>query len=254
MRMGVLAFAVLLFLSQSVFAEFPKTIHFVCPEWKPMVFSEGEKIKGLYTEYLETIFNKNMNIKVKYSIVPWKRAQLYVEKGDADLILTVPTKKRLTFSIKNVKPIYQMYLHIYTYKNHKQINQIRKIKTAKDILKLDLTPVTNLGNGWHKQHIDSYGINTYYVPKEDNIVKFLASKRADIMIEAVIPTNYKIEQYGLVSKLELTNARFGPLNFHILMSKKSKYVKYMPQINRVIQKLTMNGTLHNLTKKYKKLQ
>ena len=253
MRIGVLAFAVLLFFSQSVFAEFPKTIHFVCPEWKPMFFSEGEKIKGLYTEYLETIFKKNMNIKVKYSIVPWKRAQLYVEKGGADLILTVPTKKRLKFSIKNVKPIYQMYLHIYTYKNHKQINQIRKIKSAKDILKLDLTPVTNLGNGWHKQHIDSYGINTYYVPKEDNIVKFLASKRADIMIEAVIPTNYKIKQYGLVSKLELTNARFGPLNFHILMSKKSKYVNYMPQINRVIQKLTKNVTLQNLTKKYKKL-
>jgi polar amino acid transport system substrate-binding protein len=254
MRIGVLVFAVLLFFAQPLFAEFSKTIHFSCPEWKPMLYSEGGKIKGMYTEFLGAIFEKNMSIKVKYDIIPWKRAQIYVEKGDADLILTVPTKKRLTFSIKNEKPIYQMYLHIYTYKNHKQIRQIRQIKLAKDILKLDLIPVTNLGNGWHKQHIDSYGVNTYYVPREDNIVRVLASKRADIMIDAVIPTNYKIKQYGLVSKLELTNARFGPLNFHILMSKKSKYVKYMPQINRVVNKLTKNGTLQNITQKYKKLK
>lgn len=253
MRIIVFSLIAFFYFSQYIFAGNSNTIHFACPQWKPMFYSEGEKIKGLYVEYLETIFSKNMNIKVKYSIVPWKRAQMYVEKGDADLILTVPTKKRLTFSIKNEIPIYKMYLHIYTYKNHKKIDQIRRIKTAKDILNLNLTPVTNLGNGWHKQQIDSHGINTYYVPKEDNIVQFLASKRADIMIEAVIPMNYKIKQYKLVPKIELTNARFGPLNFHILMSKKSRFIGMIPAINWVIKKLHKSQYFKNTADRYSAL-
>ncbi|MCP3925868.1 MAG: transporter substrate-binding domain-containing protein [Desulfobacterales bacterium] len=254
MRISVFILAVLLFLSQYSLAETKETINFACAEWKPILFIEDAEIKGLYAEFLEEIFGKNMNMKIKYSFLPWKRAQKSVEKGDADFTLTVPTKKRLTYSIKNEKPIYQMYLHIYTYKNHEKIDQIREIKSAKDILNIGLIPVTNLGNGWHKQNIDSLGIDTYYVTKEDDIVKFLASKRGDIMIEAVIPMNYKIKQYGLVSKIELTNARFGPLNFNILLSKKSKYVYLMPEINSVVNRLIKDGTMGKLTSKYMKLE
>ena len=33
--------------------------------------------------------------------------------------------------------------------------------------------------------------------------------------------NHDIKRLGLVSEIELTPARFGPLNYHLLMGKKS---------------------------------
>lgn len=251
MRTILISFFILLSITGENLAE---TVSYSTPEWRPMFYKEKDTFKGFYYEIINEIFHKQMGVKVKYSITPWKRAQKYAEIGIIDMILTVPTKKRLAYAIKSERPIYKLYLHIYTYKNHKKLDKIRKIKSAKDILQLNLTPVTNLGNGWHKQKIDSHGIDTHYVPKEDNIVKFLASRRADIMIEAVIPMNYKIKQYGLESEIVLTEARFGPINFHLLISKKSKFASRMPEINRTVDMLFKKGVIQKLTKKYTKLK
>jgi ABC-type amino acid transport substrate-binding protein len=82
----------------------------------------------------------------------------------------------------------------------------------------------------------------------------LAAKRADIVIDAVIPTNYLIKKLGLRSKIELTKARFGPLNFHILLGKKSRYRGLLPEINKAVDTLIQNGTLERLNEKYMNLE
>jgi len=259
------AFFLLLSVCQSASAEssqnsFSEVIYSL-PEgdWYPVHYKGKTSIdkiegcsehEGLFIELLDEVFNKRLGVDLNCHPRPWKRAQANVKRGVADFLITVPTEDRLKYSVKSKQPIFQLFMHVYTYADHPLIENIKNIKTVQDIVRLGLIPVTNRGNGWHKENIDSYGASTHYVNLDEDIIKFLAAKRADIMIDAAITTNYKIKKLGLSSKLEFTEVRFGPLNFHILMSKKAKAVRLMPAIDAAIKSMIDRGVLEKTTQKY----
>ncbi len=198
--------------------------------------------KGLYIEIAEEIFVKELGYRLVIEQYPWKRAQQNVREGIADITFTIPTAERLEYALVSDQPILKMYLNLYTYAGHPKLGEIRKIKTVQDIIALGLKPVTNLGNGWHKENIENAGVTAFYVPNDENIIQFLALKRADIMIDAPIFMNHLIQQYNLESKIVKTDVMFGPLNFHLLVSKNSRYAQLMPKINEVINELEKRGT------------
>lgn len=206
--------------------------------------------KGLFIDILERVLVQELGMGLVLEPYPWKRAQKQVEDGNADFLISVPTRERLLYSIASDEPLLKMHLHVYTYAGHPQLDRIRKISTPMDIIALHLTPVTNEGNGWHKENIDALGIKTLYVPNDGNLVQFLAKRRADIMIDAPITMNHLIRQYGLTADIVQTDVRFGPVNFHLLMSRKSRHVDLMPQINTAIGKMAADGTLEKLALEY----
>lgn len=229
-------------------------IVFATSEWIPMSFQNcRNEPEGLYVDFLQKVF-RNLNAKPTVRFRPWKRAQAEVEKGVSDFLITVPTQKRLEYSVQSKEPFHLMYLHIYTYKDHPKRDLIEKIRTIDDILKLNLTAVSNLGNEWHINEIESKGVKTIYVGSETPALNFLAMKRADIMIDAIIPTNYLIRSNDLTSKIERTNARFGPLKVYILMSKKSSFINMMPEIEKAYAEVKKSGEFDKLIKGYSLLE
>ena len=262
-----LVFTVLSLFSvcQSVYAESSQDsfseVTYSLPEgdWYPIQHKSKTSIdnigncagyEGLYFELLDELFNKQLSIDINCHLLPWKRAQAHVKRGLADFLITVATDERLEYAVKSKQPIFQLYMHVYTYVDHPLIESIKNIKTVQDIVRLGLIPVTNRGNGWHKENIDAYGVPTHYVSLEKDIIKFLAAKRADIVIDAAITTNYKIKQLGLSSKIEFTEVRFGPVDFHLLMSKKSPAIKLMPAIDEAMQSMIDKGKLEKINQKY----
>ena len=209
--------------------------------------------KGLFIEIVEEIFAKELGYKLVIEQYPWKRAQQNVKEGNADITLSVPTSERLEYAFMSDKPILKMYLNVYTYAGHPKLKEIREIQTVQDIIALKLKPVTNLGNGWHKENIENAGVTTSYVQGDENLVQFLALKRADIMIDAPLFMNHLINEYKLGSKIVRTDVLFGPINFHLLVSKNSRYAELMPKINKAIDKLAKNGKLEQMASKYSHL-
>jgi ABC-type amino acid transport substrate-binding protein len=63
----------------------------------------------------------------------------------------------------------------------------------------------------------------------------------------------EIKRLGLTKEIVATGAPFAPLKFHLLLSKKSKYLYLLPRINQAIAVLKKNGTLDRLAAKYTKL-
>lgn len=239
------------------------TYSFSDADWYPIFYKPNRNAgnssgcrdyEGLFIELLDEIFNKRLNIDVQCKTFPWKRAQLNVKTGQDDFLITVPTEPRLKYAVKSKQPIFQLHMHVYTYSGHPLIDEIKNIKTLEDIVDLDLVTVTNLGNGWHKQFIEAHGIPTHYTQDDEHILKFLAAKRADIIIDAKTPTNYNIKRLGLSSQIEFTDVTFGPLDFYLLMSKKSKATMLMPAIDETIQALTLEGYLERVTEKYMLLE
>lgn len=226
-------------------------ISLAASSWPPYIYKDKSgNGKGLHIDILRELFETEMGLSLEYKELPWKRAQLNVQYGQADVLLTVPTEERLTYAVKSEQAVYELYLYAYTYKDHPRLNEINAITSGLDVKKLELLPVTNRGNSWHKLNIDSFGVKTYYVNEEENAFRVLAHRRADITIEPLYAGSYLINKFGLSSKIVPTKARFGPLLFHLLLSKKSKYFKKMDQINQALNRLKTSGRLQEILNKY----
>jgi polar amino acid transport system substrate-binding protein len=88
------------------------------------------------------------------------------------------------------------------------------------------------------------------VPGDEQIVRFLALKRADGMIEVAPSMNHLIEKMGMASQLVQTDVTFGPIDFHIMVSKKSPFASRINEIETALKKLQENGTFQQLWSKY----
>ena len=231
----------------------PRLVRYVALDSAPMATADASSasgIKGLYADILDDILGKRMKLPWSCTLLPWKRAQTEVQAGNADILITVPTTERRKYALISSQPVYEAYLYVYTYKDHPKIAEIRKIKSAEDIVRLELTPVTNLGNNWHRENIDAAGIKTHYVPAEENLARFLAAKRADILIDTPPSMNRIIDNLGLAQQIEMTPARFGPIRFHILVGQKSPFAASMKSLNQAVDQFVLDGTRERLASKY----
>ncbi len=245
--------ALLAILSLNTAATEPNVIRYATIDVPPMATADPGSpsgLKGLYADILDDILGKRLKRQWTGTLLPWKRAQAEVQNGTSDILITIPTAERRAYTLVSTQPVYEESLHVYTYKDHPKIEEIRKIKTAEDILRLGLTPVTNLGNNWHRENIDAAGIKTHYVPADENLAKFLAAKRADIMIDKPSSMNRLIENLKLTQQIEMTPARFGPIKFHILVSQKSPLASSMPSLNQAVEQFVKDGTRERLAAKY----
>lgn len=231
------------------------SIKYSCHNWLPMSYKTDEGFAGgLYIDILTEVFTKELNIPLAIKFSSWQRAQVEVKKGVTDFLITVATEDRLKYTEKSSEPFFLLYLYVYTYTGHPLSDQIDLIETPEDIIKLNLKTVTNIGNGWHKSNMEAKGVQTHYVRLEDSALSFLAAKRADIMIDALISTNHIIREKKLASKIRLTKSRFGPLKMHLLMSKKSSFLKLMPKIDRTFKKLQDEGVIKEIITRYSSLK
>ena len=252
-----LSAALLLLVPLAARAQAPSLLRCVATDSAPMISPDPAQpwsARGLEADILNEVLARRLKRPWVCTFVPWQRAQEQLRYGEADLLITIPTPERLEYALATDQPVIEMYLHVYTYPGHPKLKEIRKIRSAQDILRLGLKPVTNLGNNWHRTNIDAVGVETHYAPSDENIAMILASRRADIMIDTPITMNPMIESLGLSRQLEMTPARFGPVAFHILVSRKSPLAASMDTLNRAVATFIQDGTRERLTARYTTLR
>jgi len=227
-------------------------IVFAAGAWAPYAYMDKNgQAKGLYIDILTELFEKQLGMELVYQNVPWKRAQYNVQNGQADFLVTVPTESRLQYAVQSNLPVLEFYLKVYTYVNHPKLAQINNISSGSDIKEAGLVPVTNIGNGWHKKNIDSFGVATQYVPSEENAFNVLASKRADLTIEAEFSGRYMINSLKLNDQVVATDGTFGPLKFYLLMGKKSQHLPRLSQLNSALNELLNSDRMEEIINNYK---
>jgi ABC-type amino acid transport substrate-binding protein len=224
-------------------------------EWAPFSYNvPSGGVSGLYIDILREIFTNEMGIVLEADLLPWKRAQFEVKNGNSDFLVTVATKERLEYALKSRVPILELYLFAYTYAGHPRLEAINRIESPHGIKQLNLRPVTNLGNNWHKINIDGLGVSTHYVADEELAFSILAARRADISIEPLYAGSYLINHLGLSQKVVPTRAKFGPIIFHLLLSKKSAYTDRWEDINTAIEKVVRSDRYREILSAYEEIQ
>ncbi len=232
----------------------PEQIKFVFSEWKPVFYlDQNKRMRGVYAEILTELFEKKLGMEIRYEMLPWKRCQHYIQTGDADITIMFPTEERLQYAAKSASPLYQFSLNIFTYKNHPKLEEIKKVTSPQDIKLLNLVPVTNLGNGWHKNNIDNHGIKTHYLAEDIQLFEYLARKRADIVIDLLVPSLHYIKEQELEDAIEVTDVRFGPLEMHLMLSKKSRFLNRLPEIDEAFEQLKSEGAMDSIIQRYESL-
>jgi polar amino acid transport system substrate-binding protein len=68
-----------------------RPLTFVCEEWAPYEYLEGETVVGVDAAVVDRIM-KRLGIPYQISIYPWSRAWMLAEKGQADAVLSVSYK------------------------------------------------------------------------------------------------------------------------------------------------------------------
>ncbi|QTA79868.1 Solute-binding protein family 3 domain-containing protein, MltF-like [Desulfonema limicola] len=102
-------------------------ISIVTPQWDEQTNNDGT---GLFFEIIKTVYEP-AGIKMKYSFVPWKRAQMMVSSTQADAMVCV--WKEHALEEKQLIPVYPMFIE-YTAAVYKKetIKTWEGIKTLND--------------------------------------------------------------------------------------------------------------------------
>ena len=193
---------------------------------------EGE-CRGIYCEIANQVFTEELGIAVIAVQHPWARIQREVELGNIDVMFAMPSEPRKRYGFVSDEPIFLNTMKVFTYIDHPRLAEIKQIRVEEDIKALNLTAITNQGNAWHSSHIESLGITTVHAISDEHILKMLAAKRGDLVIDTSASMRYMMEDMALTDKFLETDAVIDRANIHIILSKKSKFSSRMPEIDEV---------------------
>lgn len=211
---------------------------------------KGETTGFLYDIAIEAL-QKRMGIKVNLDFLSWQRCQVLVKAGDYDMMLTIPTAERLNYSGTTKTPVWKKIRYVYTYKNHPKMIDINSINGLEDIKRLKLSVISYIGNGWIKESVEGIGIKVNYSPVIENMYQMLINRRGDLILEERSLVDAALKKDPVLAKNIIKTEGIGSSSgFHIMISKKSKYIDILEELDKVIQEMWDDGTIEDILSRY----
>ena len=250
-----LALTSIVFLSQDCFAEAQPEIKVVFMEGlEPLCWEENGQPMGLQPEITQYVLSK-LGIKAQYLFLPWARAQHMIENGEADLMMTMPTKSRFAFAVFGKEMTTPNYWNVFIKKNN-----VKLLEKAKNFQKLeDLKPYLILdfiGNGWSSTYLkESEGYKVDRSPLMEQIVRKLVANRGDLTINSSTSVNWFLHKLKLVGQLEEIDIVAPGTRFHMTfqVSRKSPWVQkgLVKALDIELRKMKKSGEWLKILRKYK---
>lgn len=242
---------VIWFAGPQAYAEKPLVIDY--PDFYPFFTRDASgRMTGFFYEIITGALTERMGIEVEWRRFPWGRCQANVRDGFADAIVTVPTKKRLQYTLTHPTPFYRKSLHLFTRSDHPRMGDVLRVKSIADIAEMKFSVVTYVANDWNKTHVESLGIRTYKTPQLNGVWLMLAEGRGDIAIEWPFAAWPEIKEQSLSALLIDTGTVLGSMPFHLLVGKESAYLSVLGEFEKTILDMKADGVIDAVVKRYKK--
>lgn len=219
--------------------------HFARP---PIDWQEEEKIVGAGIEILEMIFQE-LGIEVESRYVgPWKRVLVNLEDGEIDVMCGLYlTEERKEFA-EFTEPFSDDNVTIFVWHD-----RAFPFETWDDLQGKIFGDILGASRGqefekWREQH----NAKIEYV--SDNLLnlKKLEVGRIDCFIASYYLGIMYIRKHGYEGKIIPLKKPVSTQQLRYAFSKKSPFVKYLPQINQHIQKMRENGRVEAIFQKHLK--
>lgn len=209
-----------------------------------LVFAAPSIMAGPATELVTKIFTEfGTSIKIKEKNIPWQRALEETKHGRLDMILTIyHTDKRAKFMNFTVP-----YIEVPT------VVIVAKGKSF-PFTKLDdliglrglMVRGASLGAKYNKF---ASKLEMVEIAREEQIIQMLNIGRADYAIGAKYAFLVKAQKIRFEDKIEFLPIPVTSRGLSFAFSKKSSFLKYLPQVNIRIKQLQDDGTIAKMVEK-----
>lgn len=221
---------------------------------EPLCWEENGKPMGEQPEIAQYVLSK-LNIKAKFLFLPWARAQKMVESGEADLMMTTPSKARFEFAVFGKEMTTPNYWNIFVKKsNSAVIEKARKFEKLEDLKPYSILDF--IGNGWTGAYLkaaDGYKIDL--APKMTQLVQKLAAGRGDLTINSSTSINWFLHKHNLIDQVEEIDLAIPGTRFHMTfqVSRKSPWVEkgLVRALDIELKKMKDSGEWLKILQKYK---
>ncbi|MDD4409302.1 MAG: transporter substrate-binding domain-containing protein [Candidatus Pacebacteria bacterium] len=211
------------------------------PDWSPVMLKAGDKIVGIGPDLVTKVMDDlGLETNCSYS-GPWDRVQVMGIQGDIDVIVaaykTEERQKYFAYSDSYFDdPIGLFAAKQFAYSGKESLlgHSIAVTKGDSYGSEIDEFLVTSLKEG--KLTLSEY-------PDVDSALASL-EKESDAMLYSAYAGRTAINEAKFKNVKEV--AIVGSQPFYILISKKSKYVELLPQVNNLIALYKGNGELDKL--------
>lgn len=246
-----LPWIVILLLSLALPASGQDRVKWVFTDYPPANFqTETGRFNGFLHDMVIEVFNRGLGMDVDIAVFPWKRCQGMVKTGTADIMVTIPTKERLEYTLTHKRPIWTKQRVLYTYHGHPKLHKIQQLNGLDAILNGGYTVISYLGNGWTTREIEGNGIAVVYATTVDGMYRMLAGKRGDLIIEEKNLAAPRIIKQGLMEKIVETGGVGSESGFHILISKQSACAALISEVDREVEAMRHDGRLDQILANY----
>jgi polar amino acid transport system substrate-binding protein len=241
MKLKILIAFIVFFLSVNLVYAAKTIVISGNPEYPPVMWQEGNNIVGVGPEIVKMVFEElgiTIDSKFKGS---WTQVENGIKEGDIDLLagvyMTTQRKKFMDYSIPYMKDPIVIFVAKGKTFPYKYWNDLIGKKGT-----------TTVGDSFG-QNFDRFiaGNLTIFrsLKAEGNFNKIL-SEEVDFFISAMYSGLIEAERLGISDKIEYLPVYAATESFYISMSKESKFIRYLPQINEKIEKLVKDGTVDRL--------
>jgi polar amino acid transport system substrate-binding protein len=150
---------------------------------------------GLLVDAIDAIGYGRLGWTARHQAMPWGRAQLKVEKGDADAFCTLPTPRRQEYCRFTGKPLLNLLVDgLIWRRGGPQAAQLARVSRLEDLQSLVIADY--IGNGWSQTHLAGW-TNVQRRGSLEEAIRLVESGAADVLIQSLLITRTKLRQMGL---------------------------------------------------------
>lgn len=215
-------------------------------QYAPYSYDSPTGAAGIEVDILKIIFER-LNINASHQVLPWMRVQANVEKGLLDAYVAVGTPKRLEYSIASKKPVISANIAAFYHSDNTTESRYRGIAEVTDLENFIIGGLN--GNGWIKKNLPHADIRK--VVSMRALAKMLLRKRVDVVPENVHIFRYYLAQIDTEKKIIFNVLDAPKIQLHILFSKKSPFLKRLPEIDAVLEEMINSGEIDKIYANYR---
>lgn len=238
---------IILSVASTVFAEEVMKIAYATTA-QPLSWVENGKVRGILIDIADEVFQNRLGIKVMHQGNPWKRSQHLVQLGKADALITNgPMRKE--WAEHSTEVVLNLQHMLYVKSGGPKFDQLKKVRTLDDLK--PFTMVDHRGSAWAEKNLIERGIRVHWVADHDTMYRLVAKGRVDAVAYIDFMARYHIKILGLQDQLVELPLDTSPVPFHIVIGKRSPFVKMLPEIDAAIRQMEQDGTLQKIYAKYR---
>ncbi len=213
----------------------------------PFAYKKDGRVVGIQIDLAVEVLRK-LDVEVNARAYPWSRAQALVEDGKADGFVTIPTDKRGRYAKFSRLPLFTSDFEMYTGAGNPRIEEFKMIRTLDQLRTVDIRHISFSESGWHLHNLKGAVGFLKQVKTSKQIILMLDRNRVDVYIEQ--PRFWwEVKKMGMEKRIVKIPNVLDTTFWHLIIGKKSPFVRILPKIDVLMERMDKDGSLGKLREK-----